>query len=109
MRNVYQINKYLNASINYTQNYVLLPDGTFIIYEVSGRLDMAVNPDLFGSVFGQWNNDDKEMLFNFRMNWIPTPGTNFFFVVNQGFETGNGNWKATNTTILTKLVWRFVI
>ena len=109
VRNVYQINKYLNASINYTQNYVLLPDGTFIIYEVSGRLDMAVNPDLFGSVFGQWNNDDKEMLFNFRMNWIPTPGTNFFFVVNQGFETGNGNWKATNTTILTKLVWRFVI
>ncbi len=109
VRNVYQINKYLNASINYTQNYVLLPDGNFIINEVSGRLDMAVNPDLFGSVFGQWNNDDKEMLFNFRMNWIPTPGTNFFFVVNQGFETGNGNWKATNTTILTKLVWRFVI
>ncbi len=109
VRNVFQINKYLNASINYTQNYVHLPEGNFIINEVSGRLDMALNPDLFGSVFGQWNNDDKEMLFNFRMNWIPTPGTNFFFVINQGFDAGNGSWKATNTTILTKLVWRFVI
>ncbi len=109
VRNVYQINKHLNASVNYTQNFVLLPEGNFIINEVSGRLDMAVNPDLFGSVFGQWNNDDKEVLFNFRMNWIPTPGTNFFFVVNQSFETANGSWKAVNTTVLSKFVWRFVI
>ncbi len=109
IRNVYQINKHLNASINYTQNFMLLPDGNFIINEVSGRLDMAVNPDLFGSVFGQWNNDDKEMLLNFRMNWIPTPGTNFFFVLNQGFDAESGSWKTTNTTVLTKLVWRFVI
>ncbi len=109
VRNVYQINKYMNASINYTQNLVILPQGHFIINEVSGRLDMALNPDLFGSVFGQWNNEEKEVLFNFRMNWIPKPGTNFFFVINQGFDTENGAWKATNTTVLTKLVWRFVI
>ncbi len=109
VRNVYQLNKHVNASVNYSQNFVSLPGGSFIIHEVSGRLDMAVNPDLFGSIFGQWNNEDKEVLFNFRVNWIPTPGTNFYFVVNQGFDTGNGSWRAVNTTVLSKLVWRFVL
>ncbi len=109
VRNVYQINRHVSASINYSQNFISLPGGDFIIHEVSGRLSMAVNPDLFGSVFGQWNNDEKIALLNFRVNWIPTPGTNFYFVVNQGIDTSGKQVKAVNTTILTKLIWRFVL
>jgi hypothetical protein len=109
VRNVYQFSKHVNASVNYSQNFISLPGGDFIIHELSGRLSMAVNPDLYGSVFGQWNNDNNEVLLNFRVNWIPTPGTNFYFVVNQGFDTSHKGWKATNLAILTKLVWRFVL
>ncbi len=109
VRNVYQINRHVSASVNYSQNFISLPGGDFMIHEVSGRLSMAVNPDLYGSVFGQWNNESKEVLINFRVNWIPTPGTNFYFVVNQGFDTSGKSVKVSNTTVLTKLVWRFVL
>ncbi len=70
---------------------------------------MAINPDLIGSIFGQWNNNNNEVLLNFRVNWIPTPGTSFYFVVNQGLDTSGHSVHATNTTVLTKLVWRFVL
>jgi len=109
INNVYQINKYLSASIDYSQNIITLPPGSFIIDEVSSRIDMALSPDLFGSLFAQWNNEDKEVLFNFRLNWIPSPGTDFYFVVNQNFDTWQNRWKGTHSAVLTKLVWRYVL
>jgi len=109
VRSVFQINKNISVSSNFTQNYITLPQGSFTVNEFGGRVDLAISPDLFGSVFGQWNNDDDEVLLNFRVNWIPTPGTNFYFVINQSFDTKDTGWKSTNTTVLTKLIWRFVL
>jgi len=94
---------------NFTQNFITLPEGTFTVNEFEGRIDLAISPDLFGTVFGQWNNDDEEVLLNFRVNWIPEPGTNFYFVVNQSYDTSGSEWQSTNTTVLTKLIWRFVL
>lgn len=109
VRSTFQINKHLSISPDITQNYISLPAGNFTVNEVGGRIDLAVNPDLFGSLFGQWNNEENEILLNFRLNWIPTPGTNFYFVVNQAVDTRNDDWEMTNTTVLTKLIWRFVL
>ncbi|NOX18344.1 MAG: carbohydrate binding family 9 domain-containing protein [Chlorobi bacterium] len=109
LESVFQINKYVNIRASYSHNFIDLYQGTFVVNEFGGRIDLAISPDLFGSVFGQWNNDDNEVLLNFRINWIPEPGTNFYFVVNQGFDTLNSGWHSTNTTVLTKLVWRFVL
>ena len=105
----FQINSNISIRSDFTQNYITLPQGTFTVNEFGGRINLAISPDLFGSIFGQWNNDDEEVLLNFRVNWIPTPGTNFFFVVNQSFNTESAGWHSTNTTVLTKLIWRFVL
>jgi len=83
-RNVYegqltwQTNRFIKFSASYAQNDIRLPEGDFVVHEVGGRADFAINPDLFGSLYGQWNNEDNVILFNFRVNWIPTPGTNFY-------------------------------
>ncbi len=105
----WQANRYIKFSADYTLNDIQLPEGNFKVHEVGGRADFAINPDLFGSLFGQWNNEDKVILFNFRVNWIPTPGTNFYFVVNQGYDTLNHKLTMQYTTIQAKLIWRFVI
>ncbi len=107
LRSTYQMNKHVSVSADFTQNLIDLPAGSFTVNEFGGRLDFALNPDLFGSLFGQWNNEEKIVLLNFRINWIPTPGTNFYFVIDQGLDTSGKHWKGTNTTILTKLIWRF--
>ncbi|MFV1977598.1 MAG: DUF5916 domain-containing protein, partial [Candidatus Scalindua sp.] len=87
IRSTFQLNKNISISSDFTQNYITLPQGTFTVNEFGGRIDLAISPDLFGSVFGQWNNDTDEVLLNFRVNWIPKPGTNFYFVINQSFDT----------------------
>lgn len=109
VRSVFQLSKHINLSSNFTRNIITLPQGNFTVNEFGERINLALSPNLFGSVYGQWNNDDDEVLVNFRVNWIPTPGANFYFVINQSFTTKDNGWRSKNTTILTKLIWRFVL
>ncbi len=105
----WQISKYLRFSARYSHQNVFLPGGNFVVHEISSHIDFAVNPNLFGSVFAQWNNQAEEMLMNFRVNWIPKPGTNLYFVVNQGYDTENHRFDTKYTTVQIKLIWRFVM
>jgi hypothetical protein len=105
----WQANRHIRFSGDYTVNDIVLPEGAFVVHEVGGRVNLAINPDLFGSLVGQWNNEDKEILLNFRVNWIPKPGTNFYFVVNQLYDTSGSHWEVKNTTVQAKLIWRFVL
>ena len=63
---------------------VSLPVNKFQTNEFGGRADFAINPRLFGSCFGYWNNEDEEIILNFRVNWIPLPVDDFFlYLINQ--------------------------
>ncbi len=99
--------KHLSLSADLQRNWVSLPQGSFDVTELGGRANFAFSPKLFGSVFGQWNDEDNEALFNFRINWIPKPGTDFFFVITQGADTWQSRWVSKGTTMVSKLVWRF--
>jgi len=105
----WQPNKFVKFSADYQQHRIALPEGDFIVHEIGSRIDFAMNPDLFGSAFAQWNNEDKEILLNFRVNWIPKPGANLYFVVNQGYDTQNQRFDSEYTTVQVKLIWRFVL
>jgi hypothetical protein len=109
IRSVVRFNRHVSMSCDCTRNTINLAQGDFTVNEFGSRMEMAVSPDLFGSVFGQWNSDDNEILLNFRLNWIPKIGTNFFFVVNETIDTHGDKLRVTDTTILSKLVWRFVL
>lgn len=105
----WQTNRFVKFSTTLTRHEISLLQGNFIVNELGGRADFALNPNLFGSAFAQWNNEDNEVLFNFRINWIPKPGANLYFVVNQGYDTENHRFDMQYTTIQLKLIWRFVI
>ena len=109
VRNTLQLNKNVILSANFTQNLISFPQKSFTVNEFGGRVDVALTPDLFGSFFGQWNNDENIILLNFRMNWIPIPGANFYFVVNESLDKPGKSWHAFDTTVLTKIIWRFVM
>lgn len=105
----WRTSKYLNLNVNYEKNWVSLPEGNFQTSLIGSRLEYAVNPNLFGALFTQWNNEDEEVIFNFRMHLIPKIGADFFFIVNQTYDTSYAKWKLARTTIVGKLIWRFVI
>ncbi len=114
-RNVYsgsftwKVNKHINLEGEYKRNDIALKGGSFRIDEAEGRIEFALNPKLFGSVFGQWNSDDEEIILNFRINWIPKPGTDLYLVVNESLDTSGHSIDLTGTTVATKVVWRFVL
>ncbi len=103
------VNKHWNMSAEWSRNFLYFDVLNFVTDEVGGRVIYAYNPKLNSSLYGQWNNEDDEILFNFRINWIPKIGSDFYFVVNQVIETGNNTFKFTRTTVLAKLIWRFAL
>ena len=105
----YNVNKHWNLSAEWSRNYLYFDILDFITDEVGGRVIYAYNPKLNTSLYGQWNNEDDEILFNFRINWIPKIGSDFYFVVNQVVDTKGNGFRFTRTTILAKLIWRFAM
>ncbi len=101
-------NRHLNIGVDWQRNYIQLPQKSFTTNELGGRIDYAFNPKLQTSMFAQWNNEDNNILINYRINWIPKIGSYFYFVINQEFNTDNG-LKLVRTTILGKLIWRFAL
>jgi hypothetical protein len=99
----------LNLSLDWEHNEVRLVSESFTTDELGGRIEYGFNPNLFTSLFTQWNNNDNEILLNFRLNWIPSPGSYFYFVVNQEWETESNTARLLNTTIIGKLIWRFSV
>ena len=81
-----------------------LGDAEVVVEAASER--PALKFELFGALSGQWNNEDEEVILNFRLNWIPRPGSDLFLVINQQAETWESRWNSTHTAVLTKLVWR---
>lgn len=91
---------------DYERNRITLWGDAFLVDEVGGRIDFAVSPTLFGAIASQWNSEDLEMIVNFRLNWIPRPGSDLFIVFNQLAETEDTRWSPYQATLLSKIVWR---
>lgn len=105
----WQPNRFMKFSADFQQHNIILGTGSFVVNEFSSRIDFAMNPDLFGSAFAQWNNEEEEILLNFRINWIPKPGANVYFVVNQGYDTQNKKLDSKYTSVQLKFIWRMVL
>lgn len=105
----WRTSKYLTVSFDYEKNWVDLPSGSFQTDLWGSRFSYAFTPDLFGSLFTQWNDRDKLVILNYRLEWIPRIGTNFYFIVNQHYDTSGKGLSVLRTTLLAKLLWRFVV
>ncbi len=105
----WNLHKKLNVSADWDRNEIKLNQNKFTTDELGGRIEYAFNPMLYTSFFGQWNNEDDEVILNFRLNWLPAAGSYFYFVVNQEYSTANSKISLQNTTIISKLIWRFAM
>lgn len=100
---------YLTISAFLEWNNVALPEGEFDNQLLGTRLEYAFNPRVFGLLFAQINQDADLFVLNFRLQWIPIIGADFFFIVNHIMNTSEIQLIEPRTQILGKLIWRFVI
>ncbi len=105
----WRASRYLNVNMGYEHNWVNLPEGKFQTRLVNNRIEYAISPNVFGSLFSQWNNEDEQILLNYRLQVIPKIGADFFFIVNQVLDTSTAKWRFSQTVVIGKLIWRFVL
>jgi hypothetical protein len=101
----WDISRNLKLSADWERNAIGLEANTFTTHEVGGRIEYEFNPKLYSTLFGQWNNEDEDLLFDFRLNWIPKSGSYFYFIINQKWTSEIGKFVLDNTTVLTKYIW----
>lgn len=106
---LWRTSRYFNLFLRYEKNYINFDAGKLNTDLIGFRSEYALNPNLFGSVLTQWNSSQQEMNFNFRLQFIPKIGADFFLIVNQIYDTNDGKWDPERGTILGKLIWRFVL
>ncbi len=104
----YTVNKNLTIGGDLTYNHIKINNSVLNTSEVGGRVSYTFSKHVNSSVFAQWNNELNEMNINYRFNWKPKIGSNFYLVVNQLLSTEN-KIRSKDITILAKFVWLVVI
>ena len=104
----WRTSSYLTASASLEWNNVNLAEGSFSNQLLGTRLEYALNPRVFGLLYAQVNQDADLFIFNFRLQWIPIIGADFFFIVNHIVNSSEVILFEPQTQILGKLIWRFV-
>ena len=99
----------MGFNLRFEHNRIQLPAGSLETNLVGTRITYALNPQVFGSLLGQWNSSQDELNLNFRLQVIPAIGKDFFLIINQIYSTQQEAWLPTRGTILGKLIWRFVV
>ena len=105
------INKHFNINGAYTFNILNMPDGEITTNEVAMYLNYAFTTKLNLSLFGQYNDLDQVMIYNFRFHWIPKVGSDVYFVYNIGYEEQVKQidfLKPQVTDAALKVIYRFV-
>ncbi len=103
----FSVNKHFAVNFGYSYNYLDLKNASLVANEINGSLEYSFNPKLYTNVFTQWNNEQDRIILNYRVNWLPQPGSYFYFVINQEISTLEGKFRTIDITVLAKLIWRF--
>ncbi|NQW02680.1 MAG: carbohydrate binding family 9 domain-containing protein [Acidobacteria bacterium] len=73
---------------SYTRNRIVLPEtGPYVTNVVSTRVSYSFSPGLFVKTFVQYNDASHTASVNLLLWYIYRPGSDFYVVYNQGWET----------------------
>ncbi len=90
----------------YQFNRVTLPgEEPFNVNVFGGRFAYSFSTQLFAKLFAQWNSNDEVISTNFLINYIYRPGSDFFLVFNQTYDSNGGSVNLEESTLVGKLTY----
>lgn len=92
----------LDSMFNFNQ--IELPEESFDASIFGSRASYSFSTKLFAKLFAQWNSEADIFSANILVNYIYLPGSDFYLVVNQAYETEDGISHA-ETTVIAKLTY----
>ena len=115
IQTTFKPNGHLSVSAQYQFNQVVdLPEMYFTDGEprpvyvnlFRGRVDYSFTTGLFAKLFAQWNTDTNVVSTNFLINYIYRPGSDFYFVFNQTYDTnGTTRSRLLDSTVVGKMTY----
>ncbi len=85
--------KHLHVEANLDHSIIDLPitNGEFEATTVSTSILGALSRKLFAKALIQYDNFSRDLQANLRVNWIHTPGSDLFFVINTSYHLTGDN------------------
>ena len=95
----------LNVQPIFQFNRVTLPQDTFDASIFGARVGYSFSTTLFAKIFAQWNSDDNIFAANVLLNYIYRPGSDFYLVFNQIYNTGDAKIGLDESTVVAKMTY----
>ena len=90
----------------YQFNRVDLPNETpFNVNVFGSRIVYSFTTTLFAKLFAQWNSDDEVISTNFLLNYIYRPGSDFYLVFNQTYDSDGAKTELAESTVVAKMTY----
>ena len=86
-------------------NRITLTDEEFDANAFGGRVGYSFSTTLFTKLFTQWSTDTDIISANFLVNYIYRPGSDFYLVFNQNYDTRDGGIDPLDWSVLGKITY----
>ena len=86
-------------------NRITLPDEEFDANAFGGRISYSFSTTLFTKLFTQWSTDRDVLSANFLVNYIYRPGSDFYLVFDQNYDTRDGGVKLLGWAVVGKITY----
>ena len=86
-------------------NRIALPEEAFDANAFGGRISYSFSTTLFTKLFTQWSTDRDVLSANFLVNYIYRPGSDFYLVFDQSYDTRDGGFELLGWTVVGKLTY----
>lgn len=101
----WRVTHQLAIDTRFNRNFIYLPEIDSLTTTVlGGRVSYAFNTRIFTKLFTQWNHTEERASANFLLNYIYRPGSDFYLVYNQTWDTSAG-FHTDEWTILSKFTF----
>ncbi len=86
-------------------NRITLPETEFNANVLGGRIGYSFSTTLFTKLFAQWSTDRDVFSANFLVNYIYRPGSDFYLVFDQNYDTRDGGINLIGWTVVGKMTY----
>ena len=97
----------LAIETRYERNRIDFGDIDFTANIVGARISYSLNTRFFTKLFTQWNDTDNRLSANFLLNYIYKPGSDFYLVYDQRWDTSGDGLRSEAWTLLSKFTYFF--
>ena len=98
---------HIQLGLDFTLNQIRMPQGNFDVRVSEANVTYTFSPDLQFSLLGQHDNLSNNLGINFRAKWTVQPGSDIFFIVNEGYDTTARYFRPTQVDSSLKGSWTF--